>query len=62
MNVLPWRVRKVISDRFPLAYHLVANLGVSANDAAHWNARHAETWEANYSMSILFAQVTRRAA
>lgn len=43
---LPWRVRKVISDRLPLLYHLVANAGTSGNDAAHWDARLAQTWEA----------------
>ena len=46
MNLLPWRVRKVISDHFPLVYHLVANAGASGNDAAHWDARLAETWDA----------------
>lgn len=45
MNLLPWRVRKVISDRLPLLYHLVANAGMSGNDAAHWDARLAETWD-----------------
>ena len=45
MNVLPWRVRKVISDRLPLLYHLVANAGVSGNSAEYWNARLAETWD-----------------
>ena len=45
MNVLPWRVRKVISDRFPLIYHLAANLGTSGNDAAHWNGWLAATWD-----------------
>ena len=43
---LPWRVRKVISDRLPLLYHLVANAGTSGNDAAHWDVRLAETWDA----------------
>lgn len=42
--LLPWRIRKVISDRFPLAYHLMVNVG-SGNDAAHWDARLAETWD-----------------
>ena len=46
MNVLPWRVKKFVSDRFPLAYHLAANLGTSGNDAAHWDARLAATWDA----------------
>lgn len=45
MNVLPWRVRKVISDRLPLLYHLVANVGVSANSAEYWDARLEQTWD-----------------
>ena len=45
-TLLPWRVRKVISDRLPLLYHLVANAGTSGNDAAHWDARLAQTWDA----------------
>ncbi len=46
MNVLPYRVRKVISDRFPLIYHLVANIGLSGNSVEHWNERLRETWDA----------------
>jgi SAM-dependent methyltransferase len=42
---LPWRVRKVISDRMPLLYHLVANAGFSGNDAAHWDDRLSKTWD-----------------
>lgn len=45
MNVLPYRIRKVISDRLPLLYHLVANAGTSGNSAEHWDARLAETWD-----------------
>ena len=44
-TLLPWRVRKVISDRFPLMYHLVRNAGVSGNDAAHWNDWLERTWD-----------------
>lgn len=43
-TLLPWRVRKAISDRFPLAYHLVANAGTSGNSVEHWNQRLEETW------------------
>ena len=45
MNLLPWRVRKVISDRMPLLYHLVANAGGSGNGSEHWDARLAATWD-----------------
>lgn len=45
MNLLPYRMRKAISDRFPLAYHLVANAG-SGNSVEHWNDWLAKTWDA----------------
>lgn len=44
MNLLPWSVRRFLSNRFPLPYHLVINLGVRGNDAEHWDQRLAETW------------------
>lgn len=46
MNLLPYRVRKAISDRFPLAYHLVANAGLSGNSVEHWNDWLSKTWDA----------------
>ena len=46
MNVLPWRIRKVISDRFPLLYHVVANAGLSGNSVGHWNDALSRTWDA----------------
>ena len=46
MNLVPYRVRKVISDRFPLAYHLVANAGLSGNSVSHWNDWLSRTWDA----------------
>jgi SAM-dependent methyltransferase len=44
--LLPWRVRKVLCDRFPLAYHLVANAGLGGNGPEHWDAALARTWDA----------------
>lgn len=44
LNLLPWRVRNYCSEHLPLLYHLVANLGASANDSSHWDQRLAETW------------------
>ncbi len=44
--LLPWRVRKVISDRFPLVYHLAVNRGLSGNSTAHWDDWLARTWDA----------------
>ena len=46
MSVLPYRLRKVISDRFPLVYHLVRNAGTSGNSVAHWNDWLSKTWDA----------------
>ncbi len=46
MNVLPYRMRKAISDRFPLVYHLVANAGTSGNSVEHWNDELRRTWDA----------------
>ncbi len=45
MNLLPWRVRNYLSDRFPLLYHLTANAFVPGNSAGHWDTRLAETWD-----------------
>ncbi len=45
MNLVPYRVRKALSDRFPLAYHLVANVGLSGNSVAHWNDWLSRTWD-----------------
>jgi SAM-dependent methyltransferase len=42
---IPYRVRKAISDRFPLVYHLAVNGGLSGNDAAHWNDWLSRTWD-----------------
>ena len=44
--LLPWRVRKVISDRLPLLYHLVTNTGTAGNSAEYWDQRLEETWDA----------------
>jgi 2-polyprenyl-3-methyl-5-hydroxy-6-metoxy-1,4-benzoquinol methylase len=46
MQILPWRVKNFFSDQFPLAYHLVANVGAGGNSREHWDARLAETWDA----------------
>jgi SAM-dependent methyltransferase len=46
VNLLPWRVRKVISDRLPLVYHFAANAGRSGNSVEYWNDRLAATWDA----------------
>ena len=43
---VPYRIRKALSDRFPLAYHLAINAGLSGNSAAHWNDWLSRTWDA----------------
>lgn len=45
MQVLPWRVKAFFSNRTPLLYHLVANLGLKGNSEEYWNERLAQTWD-----------------
>ena len=45
MQFIPWRVKRFVSDHFPLAYHLMANAGFGGNDAGHWDAQLARSWE-----------------
>lgn len=44
MNVLPWRVRALISEKCPLLYHLTANILKSRRSESYWDERLAETW------------------
>ena len=45
-NIIPWRLRNFVSDHFPLAYHLIVNLGLKGNDPAFWDDRLANNWDA----------------
>jgi SAM-dependent methyltransferase len=45
MNVIPWRVRAAISDRFPLVYHLTANLFRRRAGADYWDKNLSEWWD-----------------
>jgi SAM-dependent methyltransferase len=45
MNLIPWRVKNFISERFPLLYHLAANTLRAGNSPDHWDTRLAETWD-----------------
>lgn len=45
MQIIPWRVQKVISEHFPLLYHLIASRGGRANSQEHWDIRLAATWD-----------------
>jgi ubiquinone/menaquinone biosynthesis C-methylase UbiE len=44
MNIIPWRVRSAISDRFPLIYHLTSNLFRKREGAEYWDKNLAEWW------------------
>jgi len=44
--MIPWRAKNFVSNHFPLLYHVLANIGVSGNSAAHWDRRLEETWGA----------------
>ena len=44
MPLIPWRVKNFISERFPLAYHLVVNIGPNRNSQEYWEASLAATW------------------
>src|SRR5438045_691831 len=43
--LVPWRVKNLVSEQFPLAYHLIANCGVGGNSKAHWDRRLEDTWD-----------------
>lgn len=42
--LIPWRVKNFVSNKFPLAYHLIRNCGFDGNSTEHWDQRLAETW------------------
>lgn len=44
--MIPWRIKSMVSDRFPLLYHFVANLGIRGNSAQHWDKSLADAWDA----------------
>jgi ubiquinone/menaquinone biosynthesis C-methylase UbiE len=45
MPLIPWRVKNFVSERFPLAYHLVINFGSGRNSQEYWDKRLAESWD-----------------
>ena len=65
MNFIPWRLRNLLSEHFPLAYHLAVNMGVKGNVAAVWDRRLAENWETMdwpAKISIITEKVDKQAA
>ena len=44
MNVVPWRIRSAISDRFPLFYHLASNMFRKREGIEYWDSILAENW------------------
>ncbi|MCM8621348.1 MAG: class I SAM-dependent methyltransferase [Candidatus Accumulibacter sp.] len=47
MNIIPWRLRSAISDRFPLIYHFAANLFRKHAGEAYWDQNLADSWGCN---------------
>lgn len=45
MTIVPWRVKSLLSENFPLLYHLAINLGNVGNSPEHWDQRLANTWD-----------------
>ncbi len=43
--LIPWRVKNFVSNKFPLAYHLISNFGFDGNSIEHWDQRLAKTWD-----------------
>ena len=43
---IPWRVRYLISEHFPLFYHFVANLGEDRKDERFWDEAFRISWQA----------------
>src|SRR4051812_14323386 len=45
MPLIPWRIKNFASAYFPVAYHIIANLGVDRNSQEFWDAELARTWD-----------------
>src|SRR5690242_9452788 len=43
--IVPWRLKKLISDKLPLLFYLFANHGFRANSGNHWDAELERTWD-----------------
>ena len=46
--MIPWRIKKWLSDHQPLIYHLLAHRRPGENSPAHWDAQLESTWDAPY--------------
>ena len=44
--IIPWRLKRLVSDRAPLLFHLFANRGFGGNSGAYWDAELKRTWDA----------------
>lgn len=64
MNIIPWRVKAAISNRFPLFYHLAANLLRKRHEEHYWDKRLEETWHRRTwpTKNAIIAQRTRQDA
>jgi len=45
MNLLPWRIKNALSEKFPLGDHLAVNVFKRVRSEAYWDERLAETWD-----------------
>ena len=43
--MIPWRVKKFVSDHFPLFYHRIINIGVGVNDDRYWDEIYEREWD-----------------
>lgn len=44
MNIIPWRIREAVSERFPLFYHLAASLVRKRTGEDYWDKNLADGW------------------
>ena len=60
MQFLPWRVRAFASNRMPLVYHLLVNIGTLRRSTKYWDTRLAESWDVRHwpAKNALIARLT----
>jgi SAM-dependent methyltransferase len=47
MPIIPWRIKNLLSENFPLLYHIAVNLGTRGNSTEHWDRLLAQGWDAS---------------
>ena len=43
--MIPWRIKKIISDKFPLIYHKIINYGIMVNSNEYWDEIYRREWD-----------------